>query len=83
MLHGKEPAAGRGGAASQSDEIDRVSWVSFMMLLYGYALRVKQDVHPSLAVLLVMVLVVFIIPSLKLMASFSSFLEYNKRVVIN
>ena len=57
--------------------------VRFHHLLYGYALRVKLDVDPSLAVLFVMVLAVFVIPALPFMAYFSSFLEYDKRVVIH
>ena len=77
-----EQQGGR-AAAPHSDEIDRVSCVSCMMLLYGYALRVKLDVDPSLAVLFVMVLAVFVIPALPLLAYFSSFLEYDKRVVIH
>ena len=45
----------QGGTAAtpQSDEIDRVSCVSGMMLLYDYAVRIK-----SLAMMVVMVIAV-------------------------
>ena len=57
--------------------------MSCMILLYGYAVRVKLDVEPSFVVLLLMVLAVFVKPKFPFVVYFSSFIEYDKPVVIH
>ena len=50
--------------------------------LYGCSLHVMLKVEPSLAVMWLKVFAVLVIPALLLMVYYSSFLEANKRVVI-
>ena len=51
--------------------------------LYDSLLHVKLDVKPSLAMMSLMVLAVFVRPALPFTSYFSSFLEYEKQVVIH
>ena len=51
--------------------------------LYDRLLHVKLDVEPSLAIMWLMVLAVFVRPTLPFLSYFSSFLEYDEWVVIH
>ena len=66
------------------DSVTLLTCVSCVVLsLYDRLLHVKLDGKPSLAMMWLMVLAVFVRPALPFMSYFTSFLEYDKRVVIH
>ena len=74
-------------AAPKSDKIDSVTLLTCVSCvvssLYDRLLHVKLDSMPSLAMMWLMVLAVFVRPALPFTLYFSAFLEYDKRVVIH
>ena len=69
------------------DGIDSMTFLKCMSCvvssLYDRLLHVKLDSMPSLAMMWLMVLAVFVRPALPFSSYFSAFLEYDKRVVIH